>query len=64
VERTECYEWSSFVLTELDAALWTVAKHRFSLPPERRVDGALDTAAWEFGVAAKILAARLGVKLQ
>jgi glutathione S-transferase len=54
--RTECYKWISFVLTELDSALWTIAKHRFALPKEKRVDAVLDTAAWEYGVAAKILA--------
>lgn len=54
--RTECYKWISFVLTELDSALWTIAKHRFALPKEKRVDAILDTAAWEYGTAANILA--------
>lgn len=54
--RTECYKWISFVVTELDSALWTIAKHRFALPKEKRVDAVLDTAAWEYGVAANILA--------
>ena len=54
--RTECYRWISFVVTELDSALWTIAKHRFALPKEKRVDAVLDTAAWEYGMAAKILA--------
>lgn len=55
-QRTECYRWLSFVLTEMDSALWTIAKHRFALPKEKRVDAVLDTAAWEYGIAAKILA--------
>ncbi|MBE0623467.1 MAG: glutathione S-transferase family protein [Burkholderiales bacterium] len=55
-ERTDCYKWISFILTELDAPLWTIAKHRFSLPKERRVPAVIDTAIWEFDVAAKILA--------
>jgi len=38
-ERTECYKWISFILTEIDASLWTIAKHRFALPKERRVAG-------------------------
>ena len=54
-ERTECYKWISFVLTELDAPLWTIAKHRFALPKERRVPAVIETASWEFGVAVKIL---------
>ena len=57
--RTECYRWISFVLTEIDSALWTIAKHRFALPKEKRVDAILDTAAWEYGMAAKILAAEV-----
>ncbi len=59
-ERTECYKWTSYILTELDAPLWTIAKHRFGLPKERRVPAAIDTATWEFEVALKILAAELG----
>jgi len=60
LERTECYKWISFILTELDAPLWTIAKHRFVLPKERRVPAVIDTAIWEFGVAVKILAMGLG----
>jgi glutathione S-transferase len=59
-ERTECYKWISFVLTELDALLWTIAKHRFGLPKERRVPTVIDCATWEFETALKILAAGLG----
>ena len=61
-ERTECYKWISFVLTELDALLWTIAKHRFALPKERRVPAVIDCASWEFEAAVKILAAGLGVR--
>lgn len=56
-DRTECYRWISFVLTELDAALWTAAKHRFGLPRERRVPAVIETAGWEFRNAVTILAA-------
>lgn len=56
-ERTECYKWISFVLTELDAPLWTIAKHRFGLPRERRVPAVIETAGWEFRNAVTILAA-------
>ena len=59
-ERTDCYKWISFILTELDAPLWTIAKHRFGLPKERRVPAVIETAGWEFGVAVKILAKQLG----
>jgi len=59
MERSQCYRWISFVLTELDAPLWTIAKHRFALPVERRVPAVIETAAWEFDTAAKILAQTL-----
>ena len=62
-ERTQAYKWISFVLTELDAPLWTIAKHRFGLPKERRVRPVVETAAWEFGVAADLLAKGLGENL-
>ena len=55
-ERTQCYRWSSFVLTELDSALWTIAKHRFALPRDKRVEAVIDTAVWEWSCAAKVLA--------
>jgi glutathione S-transferase len=58
-ERTECFKWISFILTELEAPLWTVAKHRFALPEERRVSAVIDSAAWEYGVAVRILDAGL-----
>lgn len=58
-ERTECYRWTSFILTELDAPLWTIAKHRFALPQERRVPAVIETAGWEFRAAAKVLASAL-----
>lgn len=58
-ERTQCYKWISFILTELDAPLWAIAKHRFALPSERRVPAVIETAGWEFAAAAKILAKHL-----
>ena len=60
VERTQCYKWISYVVTELDAPLWTIAKHRFALPRERRVPAVIETASWEFRMAVKILATGLG----
>lgn len=55
-ERTECYKWTSFILTELDSLLWTIAKHRFALPSERRVPAVIETASWEFANSIRILA--------
>lgn len=56
VERSQCYKWTSYIITELDAPLWTIAKHRFALPRERRVPAVIETASWEFRMAVKILA--------
>lgn len=58
--RTECYMWTSFILTEVDAPLWTIAKHRFVLPKERRVPAVIDTATWELQAAFAVLASKLG----
>ena len=58
-DRTDCYKWISFILTELDAPLWTMAKHRFGLPRERRVPAVIETASWEFRTSVKILASAL-----
>lgn len=56
-----CYDrWCFFVLSELEQPLWTIAKHRFALPEKRRVPATIETAEWEFGVAAKLLALGLG----
>jgi glutathione S-transferase len=53
--RAKCYQWISYLLTELDAPLWNIAKHRFALPPERRVPDAVYTATWEFSTAVRLL---------
>lgn len=60
LQRTHCYIWISFILTELDAPLWTVAQHRFALPKEQRVPAVVDTAYWAFDIAVKQLAMGLG----
>ena len=59
-ERAHYDQWCYFVLSELEQPLWTLAKHLFALPEHRRVPAVLDTARWEFAVAAKVLAAGLG----
>lgn len=62
-ERSDCYKWTSFILTELDALLWTIAKHRFGLPRERRVPAVIETARWEIGAAMKVLATAVDGRL-
>ena len=55
-KRAECYRWVSFAISELEQPLWTIAKHRFVLPEEKRVSAILQTAFWEFTLAAGVLA--------
>ncbi len=59
-ERARYNQWCYFVLSELEQPLWTIGKHIFALPEQRRVPAVLETARWEFSVAAKILAEGLG----
>lgn len=60
LERSQCYKWISYIITELDSPLWTIAKHRFALPRDRRVPAVIETAGWEFRTAVKVLAKGLG----
>lgn len=58
--RAAYFEWSFFVLSELEQPLWTIAKHRFALPPDWRVASIEATAAKEFLRAIDVAATRLG----
>ena len=53
--RAECLRWMFFAVTELEQPLWTIAKHRFALPKDKRVAGIEDTARWEFANAAALV---------
>ncbi len=61
-ERAKYNQWLFFVIGELEQPLWTLGKHRFALPEKHRVPEIFDTAKWEFGLAAKVLAKGLGDK--
>ena len=39
-ERPHFFKWLHFAMAEMDAALWTIAKHKFAYPKELRVPGA------------------------
>jgi len=56
VERARYDQWCFFVLTELEQPLWTIGKHKFALPEERRVPEIKETAVWEFKRAAAVFA--------
>ncbi len=60
VARARCEQWCDFAISELEQPLWSISKHRFALPPDKRVAAMLDTAAWEFARAAGMLATGLG----
>ncbi|MGQ0658339.1 MAG: glutathione S-transferase family protein [Chromatiales bacterium] len=55
IARADYLRWCFFVIGELEQPLWTLAKHRFALPPERRVPAIEETACWEFGRAAALV---------
>ncbi|MBK7234940.1 MAG: glutathione S-transferase family protein [Sterolibacteriaceae bacterium] len=57
--RAKYFEWCFFVISELEQPLWTIAKHRFALPPDWRVPQIEATAVREFARAAKVADARL-----
>ncbi len=54
-DRGKYDQWSYFALTELEQPLWTIGKHKFTLPEDKRVPAIFDTAAWEFQQALKLL---------
>jgi glutathione S-transferase len=56
LERARHDQWCAFAVAELEQPLWTIAKHRFALPKERRLPAIEETAVWEFGVACRVLA--------
>jgi glutathione S-transferase len=59
-ERGLYDQWSYFVLSELEQALWTMGKHRFAIPEEYRVPEIMKTAEWEFQQALSLLEKGLG----
>lgn len=48
-----------YVLDEMDAVLWTAAKHTFVLPEDKRHAGLKPTLAWEYARAVDHLGKRL-----
>ena len=51
-------EMTQYIVSEVDAALWTYAKHSFVLPKDICVAQVKDTARWEFEHAMSHLADR------
>lgn len=61
-ERAHYFQWCFFAMTELEAALWEMAKHQRFLPEERRVPAVAPTCLWEFHRHAAILAKHMNDK--
>ena len=59
-ERGKYDQWCYFILSELEQPLWTIHKHRFVYPEEKKVPQMLDVAPWEFQRALTVLAQGLG----
>lgn len=59
-ERAQYDKWCYYVIGELEQPLWTIAKHRFAIPEKWRVAAVIETATWEFHVAAKALDQQFG----
>jgi glutathione S-transferase len=51
-----------FVLTELEQPLWTMGKHKFALPEDKRIPAALELGQWEFQKALNIFSQLLADK--
>ncbi len=60
--RADCLRWMFFATTELEQPLWTIAKHRFALPKDKRVASVEATARWEFAGVAKLLGDAVGAR--
>ncbi|MDB9877363.1 glutathione S-transferase family protein [Amylibacter sp.] len=60
IERALQDSFTQFILDELDAVLWTAARHSFVLPKELRVSEVKDTLRWEFAKSIKTLELRMG----
>ncbi|MDB4221729.1 glutathione S-transferase family protein [Amylibacter sp.] len=59
IERAQQDSFTQFILDELDAVLWTAARHSFVLPKELRVSELKDTLRWEFAQSIKTLELRM-----
>ncbi len=49
IERARQDALSNMILDELDAVLWTAARHSFVLPEDKRVPEVKPSLVWEFG---------------
>ena len=62
IERARQDGLSFRILDEMDATLWTAARHSFVLPEEMRVPQVKTTLRWEFEQATQYMSNLLGVQ--
>lgn len=60
LERARQDGFTHFINDELDATLWTAARHSFVLPQERRVPEVKESLKWEFARSIDDLMRRMG----
>ncbi len=60
LERARQDALTHFVLDEMDAVLWTAARHTFILPAEKRVPEVKPSLKWEFERSQGVLMQRMG----
>ncbi|MHA6265620.1 glutathione S-transferase family protein [Aliiroseovarius sp. CAU 1755] len=60
IERARQDGFTQFILDELDATLWTAARHTFVLPKEKRVPEVKQSLKWEFSQSIDELMRRKG----
>jgi len=61
-ERALYDQWMSFIITELDAPLWVIAKNTFLYPEEKRTPVAIEMARDDFKRVAAVWERELGNK--
>lgn len=61
-QRGEYEQMMYFVMTEFEQPLWTMGKHKFALPEEKRIAANIELGAWEFQNALRIFSTMLGDK--
>ena len=57
--RATHLQWCCFAISELEQPLWSMAKHTFALPEDKRIAAMLATAGWEFRRPVKVLTTAL-----
>ncbi|MGE5522788.1 MAG: glutathione S-transferase family protein, partial [Rhodospirillaceae bacterium] len=60
--RAEYWRWCSFVITELEQPLWTIARHRFILPKTQRLPQLEPLQVADFAAAVSLLARQLAAR--